>query len=91
MHSYQCVQSLRVFRQCLQLLTCSQMLMHAIAHGGCTDTVRETALEVNSWTTVSCRTVHSNPRHCSLRRAFQPDAVPTEPSLPFPVSDVLPC
>ena len=25
-------------------LTCTQTLMHAIAHGGCTDTVRESAL-----------------------------------------------
>ena len=28
-------------------LTCAQMLMHAIAHGGCTDTVRESAQEVD--------------------------------------------
>ena len=29
-------------------LTCAQMLMHAIAHGGCTDTVKESALKVDS-------------------------------------------
>ena len=28
-------------------LTCAQMLMHAIVHGGCTDTVRESVLEVD--------------------------------------------
>ena len=27
---------------------CTQTLIHAIVHGGCTDTVREVALEVNS-------------------------------------------
>ena len=32
--------------QCLGFLTCTQMLMQAIAHGGCTDTVRESALKV---------------------------------------------
>ena len=48
------------------LLTCTQMLMHAIAHGGCTDTVRETALEVDSGRKVPCRTRDSNPRqHCA--------------------------
>ena len=29
-------------------LTCTQMLIHAIALGGCTDTVSESALEVDS-------------------------------------------
>ena len=28
-------------------LTCAQMLTHAIAHEGCTDTVRESALKVD--------------------------------------------
>ena len=68
-HSCQCVQYFRVFKQwygcqCLGFLTCTQLLMRAIAHGGCTDTVRQTALEVDSWAAVSCRTVDSNPRHC---------------------------
>ena len=31
-----------------EFLTCTQMLMHAIAHGGCTDTVRESALKVDT-------------------------------------------
>ena len=32
----------------LDFLTCAQMLMHAIAHGDRTDTVRESALEIDS-------------------------------------------
>ena len=52
-HSYQCVQYCRVFRQwygcqCPGFLTCALMLMHEIAHGDCTDTVREFVLEVDS-------------------------------------------
>ena len=31
-----------------EFLTCAQVLMHAIAHGGCTDTVRESAMEIYS-------------------------------------------
>ena len=51
-HSYQCVQYFPVSRQwygcqCLGFLTCTQMLMHAIAHRGCTDTVRESALKAD--------------------------------------------
>ena len=47
-----CVQYFRVPRQwygcrCLRLLTCTLMLMYTIAHRGCTDTVRESALEVD--------------------------------------------
>ena len=44
-HSYQCVQYFRVSQrrpygcQCWGFLTCAQMLMHAISHGGCTDIV----------------------------------------------------
>ena len=34
--------------QCLGFLTRAQMLMHAIIHGGCMDTVRESAQEVGS-------------------------------------------
>ena len=33
--------------QCLGFLTCAQMLMHAIAHGSCMDTVRDSALKVD--------------------------------------------
>ena len=42
--------------QCLGALTCAQMLMHAIAHGGCTDTARESALKVDSARKIPCRT-----------------------------------
>ena len=54
-HSYQCVQYVPVSRQwcgcqCWGCLTCTQMLMRATAHSGCTDTVREapSALELHS-------------------------------------------
>ena len=36
------------------------MLMHAIAHEGYTDTVRESALEADSGRKIPCRTVESN-------------------------------
>ena len=54
-HSYQGVQYPRVSKQwygcqCLGFLTCTQMLRHAIAHVGCTDTVRGSALEVETLT-----------------------------------------
>ena len=45
-----------------RFLNCAQMLLHAIAHGGCTDTVRESALEADSGRKIPCRTVDSNPR-----------------------------
>ena len=62
---YQGVQYFRVSRhwygcQCLGFLTCTQMLMHAIAHGGCTDTVRASALEVDSGRKLPCHTGDSN-------------------------------
>ena len=43
-------------------LTCAQMLMHAIAHRGCTDTVRECALKADTGRKISCRTGESNLR-----------------------------
>ena len=51
--------------QCLGSLTCAQMLMHAIAHEGCTDSVRESALKVDSArkTKIPCRTGESNVPH----------------------------
>ena len=52
---------------CLGFLTCVQMLMHAIAHGGCTDTVRESALKVDSGRRSLCRTWDSNPRQYCAR------------------------
>ena len=38
----------------------SLMLMHAIAQGGCTDTVRKSALKVDSGRKIPCRTGDSN-------------------------------
>ena len=66
-HSYQCVQYFCVSRQwrschCRGFLTCTQMLMYAIAHGGCADTGRESAPEVDSGRKIPCRTGDSNPR-----------------------------
>ena len=52
------------------------MLMHAIAHGGCTDAVREPALEVDYGRKSPCRTGDSNPRQYCTPPAFQSDAVP---------------
>ena len=61
---------------CLGFLTCEQMLMHVIVHGGCTDTVRESALEAD-W--------EKNPLlHWGLKPAsvshlsFQLDTLPSE-------------
>ena len=43
-----------------------KMLMHVAAHGGCTDTVRETTPEVDSGRKIPCRTGDSNPsQYCS--------------------------
>ena len=47
-----------------------KMLMHAIAHGGCTDTVRESALETDSRRKVPCRTEDSNRAISVLRLGF---------------------
>ena len=44
-------------------LTCAKTLMHAIAHGGCTDTVRESALKADSGRKIPCLT-----RELHLRR-----------------------
>ena len=52
--------------------------MHAIAHGGCTDTVSESALEVGTGRKIPCHTGDSNPRESVLRLAFQSDALPAE-------------
>ena len=85
-HSYRSVQYFRESKPCcgcwcLGFSPCTQMLMHAIAHGGCTDTVRESALTVD-W--------EKNPfllqgleRVSVLCLAFQSDALPAELS-PFP-------
>ena len=43
-------------------LTCAQMLMHTIAHGGVRSHVRESALKVDSGRKIPCRTGESNLR-----------------------------
>ena len=50
------------------------MLMHAIAHGGCTNTIRESVLEVYSGEKkIPCRTGDSSPhQYCHL--AFRSDS-----------------
>ena len=63
--------------QCLGLLTSVQMLLYAIAQGGCriTNAVRETALKVDSGRIkqqLPCRTGDSNP-HCVT---FRSDTLP---------------
>ena len=45
---------------------CAQVLMHVIAHGGCMDTVRESALGADSGREIPCRTWDSNPpQYCT--------------------------
>ena len=46
----------------LGFLTRAQMLMHTIAHEGCTDTVRESAQKVDSGRKIPCRPGESNLR-----------------------------
>ena len=58
-HSYQCVQYFCVSEQwygclCLRFLTCAQMLMHAIAHGGCMKTIRESAMTEDCGIKIPC-------------------------------------
>ena len=58
-HSYRCLQCFRVSKpwygcQCLDFSTCVQTTMHAMAC--CTDTVRESALEVYLGRKIRCRT-----------------------------------
>ena len=71
-HSYEYLQYFRLSKQrygcqCLGFLTCAQMLMHAIAHGGCTDTVRESEPQVDSERKIPCLTGDSNPRQYCAR------------------------
>ena len=42
--------------QCWRFLMWAQMLMHVTAHGGCMDTVRESALKVDSGRKIPCHT-----------------------------------
>ena len=55
--------------------------MHAVAHGGCADTVREFALKADTERKIPRRTGDSNPRqYCACFFVFfsQSDALPTE-------------
>ena len=45
-------------------------MMHGIAHGGCTDTVRESALEADSRRKIPCLTGDSNPRRYCTRTLY---------------------
>ena len=52
-YQYQCVQYFHVSKhwygcQCVWLLTFAKMMMHAIAYWSCVNTIRESALKVNS-------------------------------------------
>ena len=64
-HSYKSLQHFRVSTQwhgcqCLGFLLCAQMLTHAIALRGWTNTVRESALNADSRRKNPCQTVKSN-------------------------------
>ena len=52
------------------------MLMHAVAHGSCANTVRKSALKVDPGRKIPCHTGDSNPS--ALRLAFRPDAATRE-------------
>ena len=69
LYGCQCVQYCGVSKHCYMaasasgVLTCTQMLMHAIAHGGCANTVIESALKAD-W--------EKNPVH---HRGLEPESV----------------
>ena len=55
------------------------MLVHAIAHDGCTDTVRESALKGNSWRKIPCRTGESNlPQRRAGSTLYQLSYIPAQ-------------
>ena len=58
---FSCVQTM-LWLPVFGFLTCAQMLMHATAHGGCRDTVGESALEDGSERKIPCRLTDSNLR-----------------------------
>ena len=67
--------------------TCSQMLMYAIAHEGCTDTVRESALKVDSGRKIPCHTGESNLRQRRAgRMLYQLSYIPHTSTLYKPSS-----
>ena len=63
--------------QCLGSLKCAQMLKHAIAHEGCTDTVRESALKFDSGEKNPCRTSKPNLcQRCASLTLYQLSYIP---------------
>ena len=78
-HSYQCVVFFRASKQrygcqCLGVLLCAQMLMHATACWDCTDTVRESALKHQGAELSSISlgfTLPTNHNNAHLSRAHQ--------------------
>ena len=69
--------------QCLGFLTGAQLLMHVIAHGDCTNTVRESALKADigrEKKKIPCRTEES---------AFRSNALPTDLRWPIAVDSTL--
>ena len=64
------------------VLMCAQILMHVIAHGGCKNTPRESALEVDLRRKIPWCTDWGVELVLVLGLAFRPDALPTELSLP---------
>ena len=72
----------RCICKCLGFLTCVQTLTHAIAHGGCTDTVRESALVVDCVRKIFCCTGDLN-LHQYCAWLFELSILPTELSPPF--------
>ena len=58
-------------------LTCLQMLAHAIAHEGCTDTVRESPLKVDCGRKILCCTGKSElPQRRAGPTFYQPSYIP---------------
>ena len=87
-HSYQCVQYFCVSEQwyvcqCLGFLTCTQMLMHAITHRGCTHTVRLVCIGSWLWEKKNPLPHWGLEPMSVLRLTFQSNALPTELSLPL--------
>ena len=65
---------------------CAQTMVHAVAHGSCTDTLRESALKVD-WEKSPLPHQGLEPTSV-LRQALQSDALPTEL---FPLPNVFLC
>ena len=57
---------------------CALILMHAIADEGCTDTIGESALKVDSGRKIPCLTRESNLRQqCAVPTLYQGSYIPT--------------